>query len=181
MSVCACRRPGWGFLQSVNRWACDITPSAPSLPPYISASGQSVLKEIQSHENPPPSLGYHDNEHWSRQHLAVVRKEEVEGGGGRRQEERQKEKRKGRKEDNNSILRNSFWIFSLFLSSFSTVSTSPLLPTFTCCTASKWKEIGCSPLSSELDNVTWQMPLMISGMASVIPLWCGECMQPASP
>lgn len=69
---------------------------------------------------PPPSLGYHDNEHWSRQHLAVVRKEEVEGGGGRRQEERQKEKRKGRKEDNNSILRNSFWIFSLFLSSFST-------------------------------------------------------------
>lgn len=81
----------------MNRWACDITPSAPSLPPYISASGQSVLKEIQSHENPPPSLGYHDNEYWSRQHLAVVRKEEVEGGkkaGG--EAEREEEREEGR-------------------------------------------------------------------------------------
>lgn len=50
----------------------------------------------------PPSLGYHDNEHWSRQHLAVVRKEEVEGE--RRQEERQKEKRKGRKEDRKTTI-----------------------------------------------------------------------------
>lgn len=84
----------------MNRWACDITPSAPSLPPYISASGQSVLKEIQSHENPPPSLGYHDNEHWSRQHLAVVRKEEVEGGGKKAggEAEREEEREEGRQQ-----------------------------------------------------------------------------------
>lgn len=45
----------------------------------------------------PPSLGYHDNEHWSRQHLAVVRKEEVEGGkkaGGKA--EREEEREEGR-------------------------------------------------------------------------------------
>lgn len=45
----------------------------------------------------PPGLGYHDNEHWSRQHLAVVRKEEVEGGtkaGG--EAEREEEREEGR-------------------------------------------------------------------------------------
>lgn len=49
---------------------------------------------------PPPSLGYHDNEHWSRQHLAVVRKEEVEGGGKKAggEAEREEEREEGRQQ-----------------------------------------------------------------------------------
>lgn len=180
VSVCACRPPGWRFLQSVNRlgmWHHALRLIPPSLLHCIwpiSAQGDLV-----TWESPPVSVTMTTST--GPGSILMWWEEEERWGGRRRQEEREKGTRKGRQKDNNPIQRNSFWMFSLFLPSLSTVSTLPLLASFTCCTASKWKEICCCPLSSELDNVTWQMPLKISGMTSVIPLWCWECVQPASP
>lgn len=79
---------------------------------------------------PPASLGYHGNEHWSRQHLAVVRRRE--GGrkaGGEAERDRGKEGRENRKRTNPSQ-RNIFKTFILCLSSLCAVSTSPLLSSF---------------------------------------------------
>lgn len=53
----------------------------------------------------PPSLGYHDNEHWSRQHLDVVRRggevggKEKAGGEGERDEERKTERQQSHSEE----------------------------------------------------------------------------------
>ena len=144
---------------------------------YFPASDKSARRESQSHENPPPSLGYHGNEHWSRQHLAVVRRE---GGEGRRRGRN----RRGERGEGDQIVAGGvpFQSSSLCLSSVCTVSTLPLLsPSISSITA-EWVEIWCSPLSSGFVSLIRRMPLKISEMTSrVIPLLCWECVQLALP
>lgn len=73
------------------------SPPQPHLSLLTSVHLANQCSRRSSHMRIPPGLGYHDNEHWSRQHLAVVRKEEVEGGtkaGG--EAEREEEREEGR-------------------------------------------------------------------------------------
>lgn len=183
VSVCARRRPEWGSLPFGNRWACDITspppPPAPIPPSFTFLCQTNERAGRAGHMRIPPSLGYHGNEHWSRQHLAVVRREGEKAGG-----EAERDEGRGEKGEGEQIVAAGipFQSSSLCLSSVCTVSTLPLLsPSISSITA-EWVEIWCSPLSTGFVSLIRRMPLKISEMTSrIIPLLCRECVQLALP